>query len=195
MAWTTPRTWVVGEIVTAAIQNTHVRDNLRTLYPDYGTTLPGSPYDSKEAILVDSITDPTYRWHLRYNNASTSSYKWECIGGGWWVTPVEQIFQANITTYQFTTATVTVGHSGLYEAVVHSRLVDGSVPGSGLYTIGVNGTADDTYAGLSTGAGLWVFAHRTFTAGDVLSVAYRVTVGSVTSRTTPNIFLKPVRIS
>lgn len=27
MAWTAPRTWVVGEIVTAAIQNTHVRDN------------------------------------------------------------------------------------------------------------------------------------------------------------------------
>lgn len=28
MAWTTPRTWVAGELVTAAIMNTHVRDNL-----------------------------------------------------------------------------------------------------------------------------------------------------------------------
>jgi len=28
MAWTTPRTWVDGEIVTADIMNTHVRDNL-----------------------------------------------------------------------------------------------------------------------------------------------------------------------
>lgn len=28
MAWTAPRTWVTGEIVTAAIMNTHVRDNL-----------------------------------------------------------------------------------------------------------------------------------------------------------------------
>lgn len=28
MAWTTPRTWVTGEIVTAALMNTHVRDNL-----------------------------------------------------------------------------------------------------------------------------------------------------------------------
>ncbi len=27
MAWTTPRTWVTGELVTAAIMNTHVRDN------------------------------------------------------------------------------------------------------------------------------------------------------------------------
>lgn len=28
MAWTTPRTWVTNEIVTAAIMNAHVRDNL-----------------------------------------------------------------------------------------------------------------------------------------------------------------------
>jgi len=27
MAWTAPRTWVVGELVTAAIMNTYIRDN------------------------------------------------------------------------------------------------------------------------------------------------------------------------
>lgn len=31
MAWTAPRTWVAGEIVTAALMNTHVRDDLRYL--------------------------------------------------------------------------------------------------------------------------------------------------------------------
>jgi hypothetical protein len=31
MAWTTPRTWVVGEIVTAALMNTHVRDNMNAI--------------------------------------------------------------------------------------------------------------------------------------------------------------------
>jgi hypothetical protein len=31
MAWTTPRTWVAGEVVTAAIMNQHVRDDLRYL--------------------------------------------------------------------------------------------------------------------------------------------------------------------
>ena len=31
MAWTSPRTWVAGEIVTAAIGNTHWRDNLLAL--------------------------------------------------------------------------------------------------------------------------------------------------------------------
>jgi hypothetical protein len=31
MAWTTPRTWVDGENVTAAIMNAHIRDNLSDL--------------------------------------------------------------------------------------------------------------------------------------------------------------------
>lgn len=31
MAWTAARTWVAGELVTAAIMNTHIRDNLNAL--------------------------------------------------------------------------------------------------------------------------------------------------------------------
>lgn len=34
MAWTTPRTWATNELVTAALMNTHVRDNLK----HYGDT-------------------------------------------------------------------------------------------------------------------------------------------------------------
>jgi hypothetical protein len=41
MAWTTPRTWVSGETVTAALMNTHVRDNLSALLPSgTGWTTP-----------------------------------------------------------------------------------------------------------------------------------------------------------
>lgn len=31
MAWTAPRTWVAGELVTASLMNTHLRDNLNIL--------------------------------------------------------------------------------------------------------------------------------------------------------------------
>ncbi len=31
MGWTSPRTWIAAEIVTAALMNTHVRDNLSAL--------------------------------------------------------------------------------------------------------------------------------------------------------------------
>lgn len=39
MAWTTPRTWTTGELVTAAFMNAHVRDNLDYLYTVIVTTL------------------------------------------------------------------------------------------------------------------------------------------------------------
>lgn len=32
MAWTAPRTWIAGEVVTAALMNTHLRDNLLYLF-------------------------------------------------------------------------------------------------------------------------------------------------------------------
>ena len=47
----------------------------------YGTTLPTVTYDGMEAILVDSVTNPSYQWRFRYNAGSTSAYKWEFIGG------------------------------------------------------------------------------------------------------------------
>jgi hypothetical protein len=36
MAWTTPRTWTAGEVVTAAMMNTHIRDNLNVLKTNIG---------------------------------------------------------------------------------------------------------------------------------------------------------------
>lgn len=38
MAWTAPRTWSACEIVTAALMNTHVRDNLNQTFPALVTT-------------------------------------------------------------------------------------------------------------------------------------------------------------
>ena len=49
--------------------------------PSYGTSLPASPTDGQEAILVDSVTNPTYQWRFRYNAGSSSAYKWEFVGG------------------------------------------------------------------------------------------------------------------
>lgn len=47
----------------------------------YGTSLPASPVDGQEFTLVDSITNPLYQWRFRYNAGSSSTYKWEFIGG------------------------------------------------------------------------------------------------------------------
>jgi hypothetical protein len=54
-------------------------------YPSPGRgligNLPATPTDGQEYIVVDSLTNPAYSWHMRYNASSTSTYKWEYIGG------------------------------------------------------------------------------------------------------------------
>jgi hypothetical protein len=48
MAWTAPRTWVTGELVTASLLNTHVRDDL--------SYLKASPTFDGSVIVAGSIT-------------------------------------------------------------------------------------------------------------------------------------------
>lgn len=68
MAWTTPRTWVVGETVTAALLNTHLRDNLSTLrgLNDYACKLYRT---SDQAINNDVVTVVT--WQAAVYNVGT----------------------------------------------------------------------------------------------------------------------------
>lgn len=51
MAWTAPRTWTTGEVVTAAIMNTHVRDNLLFLHDDHRPVIVKTAQES----VVSSI--------------------------------------------------------------------------------------------------------------------------------------------
>ncbi len=48
MAWSTPRTWVTGEIVTATLLNTELRDNLLSVYPIGSYLLWATPYITTE---------------------------------------------------------------------------------------------------------------------------------------------------
>jgi len=80
-SWTSPRTWSTSELVTSAMMNTHVRDNLNAISPAPATTLPGSPANGDWAILVDSTTVATYQWMFRYNGGSSNADKWEFMGG------------------------------------------------------------------------------------------------------------------
>jgi hypothetical protein len=55
MAWTAPRTWVTGEIVTAAHLNTHLRDNLIDL--DRRTTPFFATIATQQGTTATSFTD------------------------------------------------------------------------------------------------------------------------------------------
>lgn len=52
MAWTAPRTWTTGELVTAAIMNTHVRDNQLQTAVAIATTAGQIPYASAANTLA-----------------------------------------------------------------------------------------------------------------------------------------------
>jgi hypothetical protein len=50
VAWTAPRTWVASEVVTAAIMNTHIRDNMLSL---------GAAWAAYTPVLTATTTNPT----------------------------------------------------------------------------------------------------------------------------------------
>jgi len=87
----TPTTWQDNVTVVIPSRITNIEnelvllDGLTPRIPPaavaYGTSLPASPVDGQEAILVDSTTNSTYQWRFRYNAGSTSAYKWEYVGG------------------------------------------------------------------------------------------------------------------
>lgn len=75
MAWTTPRTWVAGETVTASVLNTHVRDNLTALRSSlstvvYRATTQSIPDTTITAIDFDAETTDTPGWHSTSSNTS-----------------------------------------------------------------------------------------------------------------------------
>lgn len=59
MAWTTPRTWVAGELVTAALMNTHVKDNLDYLYTYAAATVQVFDRDTSVYDVVSTSTETT----------------------------------------------------------------------------------------------------------------------------------------
>lgn len=80
MPWTTPRTWVTNELVTAALLNTHLRDNLTFLFPGaLSATPPGAPGDG-QLWAMPIVPAAGIVWMFRYNPAGTT-YLWEFVGG------------------------------------------------------------------------------------------------------------------
>lgn len=74
-------------IASSAVTNIKIADGTLTpakgaqgTFPTYVTSLPSSPVDGQEVYYAADATNGVI-WHLRYRAASSSSYKWEFIGG------------------------------------------------------------------------------------------------------------------
>lgn len=79
MAWTTPRDWTTGELVTSTIMNTHVRDNLNALLPIGTLILRVAVYTTIETAVEDrwlqcngvAVDRSTYADLFTYFNSMT----------------------------------------------------------------------------------------------------------------------------
>lgn len=65
MGWTTPRTWVSGEVVTDTLLNTHLRDNLNALYPLICSQVLSGSQASFDTNTILSGNIPSTYSHLR----------------------------------------------------------------------------------------------------------------------------------
>jgi len=120
----TPTNWVEGVTTLGPTNMNKIESELAFLDAripaaalSYGTTLPGSPVDGQEAILVDSVTAPTYQWRFRYN-AGGGTYKWEFVGGSPLASEVYTLESTASGTYVDLTTVgpqVTLPRSGDYD--------------------------------------------------------------------------------
>lgn len=69
MTWTTPRTWTTGEIVTASMMNTHVRDNMAETVHRIAETILLS--DTASPITFSSISGAYRHLSLEINARSS----------------------------------------------------------------------------------------------------------------------------
>jgi hypothetical protein len=118
--------------------------------PGPSTTLPGSPGNAQQAILVDSVSAPTYAWHLQY---STPAAKWVFIGGFPMYAEVQTVEACTVTAYgALATAgpSVTLPVAGTYDVEIGAWFqgATGAAFGYMSYDIGGTGAADaDAVAG------------------------------------------------
>ena len=200
MGWTSPHDWSTGELVTATLLDTHLKDNMNAVHITQVTALPGSPFDGQLIVFTDSTTVPTYVWQLRYNANSASAYKWEFIGGSNFMSAETDVTFANNTTYTMTNspAAILAPLGGEYDVII-SGTAQRQTGNIAYWSYNTNGAgAADGIASRSSGTddGACWFVHRaTLNASDSMRIAYRAS-NSGTNHFLDNarLQLKPFRV-
>lgn len=170
MAWTTPRTWTVGEVVTAAQMNEQLRDNLnylksRTDVADYAYilrtfastvtvsnttnettvwsyTVPGGLLGTNNALLMKMyLSTVTYQnGILRVKYGTATVAQFTIVSNV--VISVDMMMKANNSTNQQITITTTSPMSGTSVSSKSNSNVDSSQPQSLLVTYQPGQTSD-----------------------------------------------------
>jgi hypothetical protein len=149
--------------------------------PSYGTTLPGSPVDGQEAILVDSVTNPSCQWRLRYHAGSSSAYKWEFVGGSPYIAFVGTTVPLTASTVTILTPSLALANAGVYQVITTGSFGPGGVATAvGLVGVAVAGAQTGTWGNISLNAASNVTTYSpptyfTVAAGATVAIAVYAT--------------------
>jgi hypothetical protein len=148
MAWTDPRTWVTSEVVTAALMNTHVRDNEDFLYAHHGCRLYKSADQTiasgnEDVISLNSESYDTDTFHSTVTNNSRVIAPWD----GYY----KVVFEANVNADSS-------HHNGSFLMSLRLNAAGSSVGGSQLESL--------RYSGHATGQGGIIHWQGFLTAGQ-----------------------------
>lgn len=161
-----------------------------TLVPDYVTALPSSPVDGQEVYYAADATNGVI-WHLRYRSGSSSSYKWEFVGGS----PLHALTAAESsranTSYGLladaVSTSVTLPLAGDYDITIGARSYITANAGAALsFKIGTTEAVDadglDIYQ-LSAGTGTipqhMTVRRKTGLSAVTLELRYKAAAGTI----------------
>ena len=152
MAWTAPRTWVVSEIVTAALMNTHVRDDLR-----YLKGLDGVP-TIQGGLIVDNSLGTEYLTVPALTTAQRDA-----------LTPVNgmMIYNSTLAVHQRRENGAWISYNNLATMVIASQAIGDLFYASSVTAIarlGIGGT--NTVLGVSGGIPTWIASQAKITSGS-----------------------------
>lgn len=210
--------FISGKLLASSIEG-YPNDASKTLLGDgtwgsggvsYGTTLPASPTNGQEHVLVDDLAAPKGAWRMRFSTDVTDDNKWVCIGGDFWYKRsdggVSYNFGSETAGYQNGPSpipAITVPRAGLW--LVKQG---GSMYGGGndrlfqSYAINAAAALDADmciygHYGPSDGGSFERTQERTFAANDVLTPKFKKEVGSGATMTIQGRFIgiRPIRIA
>lgn len=159
----------------------------------WGTALPGSPADEEPFVLTDSVTAPTWAWHLRYDAGIADAHKWVFVGGSMLSlrTDATSTNTSNTSpTYDGVTQVV-VPKAGIYRVGGHAF----NVTNSGAAFCGFRcGSSGSVFVSPNTGGG-YVEMRFTLAASDTVQWTHWVSGGHSGTWNYREVFAIPERIS
>jgi len=207
--WVTQRVWLFyppGQAMTGVVWRRFKESGVWGAWttlgnPIYGTSLPASPADGMEYILVDSVTNPSYQWRFRFNAGQAAlGYKWEFVGGAGAYSRSDVANAVSSTGFvdPANNCAFTVPRAGEYEVEFGGNLNFQNL----ILSVKKGGaaTSDADGIGAASGGAMSFQGHRLIrsaglNAGDVVKLQFRSTSGSSITNNQRYMKVTPLRVS